>query len=127
MQNSPQKILIVDDDPMSCKVFKIMLTSLGYDVHHVPHGNAAHKAMLAQNFDLVLLDWTMPVMNGAETLSLIRNGEAGEHHADIPLIVVTADLARCPKENCLEAGATDYLTKPTDLRKLTEMISELLN
>ena len=105
-------ILIVDDDVTSRKVAESMLLRQGYGVVGVESGTQALVAMNQERYDIVLLDWIMPVLTGMELIARIRAGAAGKHHLDIPIIVVTADLMRCSKDICIAKGANDYIPKP---------------
>lgn len=111
-------ILIVDDDVTSRKVAESMLLRQGYGVVGVESGTQALVAMNQERYDIVLLDWIMPVLTGMELIARIRAGDAGKHHLDIPIIVVTADLMRCSKDICIAKGANDYIPKPVDFQFL---------
>jgi CheY-like chemotaxis protein len=83
-------------------------------------GQKALKALADDGAaELVLMDIMMPVMDGYETIRAIR---AQPQFATLPIIALTAKAMRGDREKCLEMGATDYLSKPIDIDKLSSMI-----
>ena len=69
----------------------------------------------------------MPIMDGYEATIAIRNGEAGEHYRNIPIIAVTADVMETTKVRVTEIGMNKYLSKPVDKEVLFEYIKSLIN
>lgn len=126
MPKTEPYILIIDDDLTSRLVASAALKLLGYSCLQASNGTEAIAAMSEGIFHIVLLDWILPDFHGGELLKKIRNGEAGVHHLNIPVIVVTADLIRCPKELALTLGANDHLTKPYNINELLNKIATLL-
>lgn len=122
MQPPAPKILIVDDDLLSCKVAEAVCTRLGYVSHSVENGKRALSMLQTYDFDLVLLDWCMPQMGGAETVVAIRNGDGGGRHAKIPIIVTTADAFTTTRTRYLESGATAYMLKPLYLHGVSAIL-----
>ncbi len=112
------KVLIVDDDDISCRVLSAMLNCHGYKSQCLSNGQDCINAMKSSQFDILLIDWLMPVMDGMETVSLIRSGTAGDHYREMPIIAITADLIMSPKEKCIQAGANTCLYKPIDFKEL---------
>src|SRR5262249_42883298 len=94
-----------------------MLEKRGHAVIAVPDGRAAIAAFQSGNFDVILMDMQMPVMNGLEASSAIRETEksTGRH---VPIIALTANAMLGDRELCLRAGMDDYLTKPIQIRDL---------
>jgi len=116
------KILLVDDEP---KFLDEVLPMYGYEVHSVYNGKQAiEKLDLCPEFDLVLLDVTMPVMDGWETLKTIRN--SGEKYRDIPVIMLTAVSEDQKMITGLKIGADDYIVKPFILPNLLARIEAVL-
>lgn len=118
IDHSSVRVLVVDDDDISCKVLSAMLNCHGYKSQCVSNGQDCINAMKSGQFDLILIDWIMPVIDGRETVSLIRNGTAGDHYKEIPIIAVTADLIMSPRDTCIQAGADECLYKPIDFKEL---------
>jgi CheY-like chemotaxis protein len=127
MTKTPIRILIVDDDDISCKILNAMLSCHGYKSQRTSNGQECLSAMRSEQFDLLLIDWRMPVMGGAETVALIRNGAAGEHHKGIPIIAITADVIMSPSIKCIQAGANRCLYKPVDFAGLISVVDSELN
>ncbi len=125
MEKIPQA-LVVDDDITSCKVVAAMLKHLGCEAHCFLDSGAALQALLDRSYDMLFLDWLMPVLSGHQMLTAIRSGDAGPHNSEIPIIVLTADLIRSPRDVCLAAGANDYLAKPLRFHRLSEIIQEII-
>ena len=111
------RILLTEDDPINQEVATIMLESMGYEVVIAENGAAAVDALLQDNnFDLVLMDCQMPVMDGFNATRAIR-----DNNPNIPIVALTANATSGDKEQCINAGMNDYLTKPiyrTDLSRV---------
>ena len=114
-------ILIVDDNP---KYIADALPMYGYDVEVATNGAQALKILNKNhNFDLVLLDVMMPIMDGWQTLKTIRNDEKLKH---LSVIMLTAVNEESKQISGLRAGADDYITKPFILPNLLARIEALL-
>lgn len=100
------------------------LESLGYALTIAMNGREALEKAMETQPDIILMDIQMPVMDGLEATRQLR---ADPHFADVPIIALTALAMNGDRERCLEAGATDYISKPVSLKKLKEMIERLLN
>lgn len=120
---SGYRVLLVDDDILNCYLAELMLERLGVKATVVNSGQAALQQVEQQTFDLVMMDVSMPDMDGYTTTRHIRN--AG--HTQLPIIAVTAHAIEGERERCLAAGMNDYLTKPFDLATLHRaLISNLM-
>lgn len=124
-QSNPQelqgrKLLLVDDDMRNLFALSKVLRDWGIQVSLAQDGHKA-LSMLAQDptLELVLMDIMMPGMDGYETMRAIRAQPA---FARLPIIALTAKAMRGDREQCLEAGASDYLSKPIDVDKLASLI-----
>ncbi len=98
------KVLLAEDDKVNQLATTKQLERVGCAVHIVGDGQQALQALREHDFDLVLMDVQMPVMDGVEATKRIRAGEAGEDKADIPIIALTAFAQTGDKEKFLAAG-----------------------
>ena len=115
-----QRILLVEDNPVNQKVAIALLQKDGHSVEMVENGKKAVEKIIANTYNLVLMDVQMPVLDGISATRQIRAWEAGVSH--IPIIAMTAHAMQGDRERCLEAGMDDYLSKPLDKRSLFTMI-----
>src|SRR4051812_42394598 len=110
----PQKpdgeILVVDDDPMTRKMLVRALSSVGYRCQESEDGLAAWEQMRLHHPNLILLDFEMPDLNGAELVRRIR-AEGDTALAQTPTIMLTGHSDEQSEVLCLEAGADDFVTK----------------
>jgi CheY-like chemotaxis protein len=112
------KILIVDDEPEVRQVLQEFLSGRGYDVLVAESGSAALDVLGVDQPDLVLLDVTMPGMDGVETLRRIVALQP-----PVPVIMVTANADIATTSKLLAMGAVDYIPKPFDLDYLDQAVS----
>jgi len=115
------KVLVVDDHPLNRKVARLFLEPLKMTTFEAENGEEALALLDKEQFDLVLLDMHMPVMDGRETLAHIR--AEGSPHRDLSVIVLSADSLGPLNNQYLEMGANGSITKPIDHRAL---VSEIL-
>ena len=114
------KILLVDDDLRNTFALSKALQGMGLEVVLADNGkNAISKLEEEDGIELVLMDIMMPIMDGYEATSTIRQMN---EFKELPVIALTAKAMAGDKAKCLEAGANDYMTKPLDMDKLTEML-----
>jgi two-component system cell cycle response regulator DivK len=120
-----REILIIDDDTRNIFALSLVLKSKGY---RVCSATEAEKgiAMLKENknIGLLLLDMMMPEMDGYQALEQLRSAEPTR---ELPVIAVTAQAMQGDKEKCLEAGASDYISKPINVDKLEVMLKQFLS
>jgi phosphoserine phosphatase RsbU/P len=110
-KNSGERILVADDDATSRKLLTRILTRAGFDCNEAPDGIEALKLLRDDPPSLLLLDYDMPGMDGAEVLKQLRqDGNAAV--AQIPAIMLTGHGGEESEVLCLEAGADDFVTKP---------------
>ncbi|MBK7644574.1 MAG: response regulator [Planctomycetes bacterium] len=116
-------VLVVEDDLTNLKVAEGMLTRLRCRVECAHDGAEALERLAGRSFDLVLMDCSMPVMDGFEATRRLRAlpGPAGE----TPVVALTAHAMRGDRERCLAAGMDDYLTKPIDREELAGMLERI--
>ncbi len=115
------KILVAEDDPANQNLFEVLLKKIGCQFTIVSDGEEAVDKIQAENFDLVLMDIQMPNMNGFEAIRAIRN--AG---IKVPIIAVTAFAMTGDSKKCLDAGCDGYLSKPVDIKELSETIGQYM-
>ncbi len=114
------KVLVVDDDMRNIFALTSALENYGMTVLFAENGREAIEVLQGSpDIDLVLMDVMMPEMDGYETTTAIRNLGGFEK---LPIISLTAKAMTGDREKCLQAGATDYITKPVDLDALLAMM-----
>lgn len=119
------KLLIVDDNPVNCKLAAIMLKRAGHEVDLASDGAQAVAMVEAQGFDAILMDVQMPVMNGLEATRRIR-AMADQARCTIPIIAITANAMQGEDKPCYEAGMNAYVTKPIDRASLLAAVDRLV-
>jgi putative two-component system response regulator len=115
-------ILVVDDDDTIRHLIGRFCQRLGYRCRVAPDGETALE-ILQPDIDLVLLDFTMPGINGLEVLEHLRSTEP---YTDVPVIMITGNVGRSLRISALEAGANDFLNKPFDLNELKARTASML-
>lgn len=120
LELSNKTLLLVDDDMRNSLALKKVLKELGIIVTMVASGQAALDKLAEDNvFNWVIMDIMMPDMDGYEAIRRIRAQDQFKH---LPLLAVTAKAMKGDNEKCLGAGASDYLSKPIDINKLTQLL-----
>ena len=114
-------ILVVDDEPSVRQALQRALTFEGYDVRLAEDGKAALDLLLREPFEAILLDVSMPVLDGLEVCRRLR--AAGDR---TPILMLTARHATADRVAGLDAGADDYLVKPFALEELLARLRALL-
>jgi len=119
------KLLIVDDNPINQKILYYSLKKY-YEIETANNGLEAIEMLEKKSFDVVLMDLTMPVMDGAEaTLRIRKSINAMNKH--IPIIFVTTNDFEHERVRCMNNGGSDYLIKPVDIDELLNSIDIQLN
>ncbi|MCX8030645.1 MAG: response regulator [Thermodesulfovibrionales bacterium] len=119
------KILLVEDNPVNQYLVMSFLINEGHKVKIAANGSEAVIAFDREEFDIILMDVQMPVMDGFEATALIRRKEA-EGRRYTPIIAMTALASKGDRERCLQAGMDDYISKPIDREELFNSIYRLV-
>ena len=122
----PVKVLVVEDKTIDRRVAQFMLHKLGYHVDFAANGMEAIKMLEHNPCDLVLMDCVMPVMDGFEAASMIRNPKSPVLNHKVPIIAITAASMGYENNKYLDAGMDSVIVKPLSLPKLNAAISECL-
>jgi CheY-like chemotaxis protein len=117
------KILLVEDNEMNRDMLSRRLERRGYEVVIAVDGQAGVAMATSERPDLILMDMSLPVMDGWEATRTLR---AGEDTGDIPIIALTAHAMSTDRDKALDAGCDDYDTKPIELPRLLGKIEALL-
>jgi len=117
------RILVVEDEPSIIKLIQFTLEQAGFQVSSAQSVEAATPLLSAELPDLVLLDWMLPGISGIQFAKQLR---AQERTRDLPIILLTARSEDTDKEQGLNLGADDYITKPFSPRELIARINALL-
>ncbi|HLZ98689.1 MAG TPA: ATP-binding protein [Steroidobacteraceae bacterium] len=120
------RILVVEDNPINLEVAVGMLESLGCSAQTAENGRSAIEAMNGGNYDAVLMDCQMPVMDGLTATAEIRRHEIGTGKPRVPIIAVTANAMEGDRQRCVAAGMDDFLSKPFTQQQLSLMLKRWL-
>jgi CheY-like chemotaxis protein len=115
------RILLAEDNEINQKVGKLMLAKLGHQVDIASNGSEALDAVKRHDYDVVLMDMHMPVMDGLEATRRIRSEVSPDHQPHI--IAMTASVTKEDREACADAGMDGYLSKPVRAEDLTGALS----
>jgi two-component system, sensor histidine kinase and response regulator len=117
----PLRVLLAEDNHVNQIVARGLLQKMGHSVVTAKDGSEALDLLATQDFDLVLMDAQMPVMDGLTAAKKIREGE--KRTAGIPIIALTAHAMKGDRERCIAAGMDGYVSKPIDRLALAEAIA----
>ncbi|WP_298917880.1 response regulator [uncultured Algimonas sp.] len=122
-----QEILVAEDFPLNRDVVRLMLVETAFDPVFAENGKIAFDMFMEDRdrFPLILMDVSMPVMDGFEATGRIRAFEADNDTANpIPIIALTGHALKNDRQDCLDAGMTYYLTKPVKQTELLEVLEK---
>ena len=119
------RVLLVEDNMINQKITLLTLKPLVYSIDSVTNGKEALDMFGTNNYDLILMDIQMPVMNGLMATEKIRALESATN-SHVPIIAITANAMIGDKEKCLSAGADDYISKPFQPVQLVEKIKQVI-
>lgn len=114
-----QKILVVDDNRDNRELVVKVLKNRGYDMVEAVDGEDALRKAQDERPDLILMDISLPKMDGYE---VIRRLKSQEEYRYIPIVALTAHVMKGDKERAMNAGCIGYIPKPIDIRELPEQI-----
>ncbi len=117
------KILMVEDGYVNQRVALGLLERMGHRAQLAENGQIAVDKWRNNDYDVILMDWQMPVMDGKEATKTIRREEAGSGKR-VPIIAMTAAAMKGDRERCLEAGMDDYVSKPIDPDALSKALQK---
>jgi two-component system sensor histidine kinase/response regulator len=121
------RVLVAEDYEINQVVVREFLRRFGLECEIVGDGQVAVDRAKSGEFDMILMDCQMPLMDGLQAARIIRDAETPDHGLSrngkrIPVIALTANAVAGDREECLEAGMDDYLTKPITCQALTNML-----
>ncbi|MEJ7627245.1 MAG: response regulator [Ferruginibacter sp.] len=122
-----KRILVVDDDIDDKGIFCDALEEITKDVECIMVNNgqeALQHLATPPPYDLIFLDLNMPVMNGYETLAVLKNDDK---YRNIPVVVISTSKNERDKKRCSDLGANKYLTKPSSFHKFVDELKQILN
>ncbi|MDO6426960.1 response regulator [Thalassotalea sp. 1_MG-2023] len=116
--DKPMNIMIVEDNRINQMVLKGVLSNMNVNATTVNNGQEALNLLSTcvdkDQYDLIIMDCQMPILDGYQTTQAIRRGKAGKNNQNIIIIAMTASDLASDREKCLSAGMNDYATKPVD-------------
>ncbi|MFT7169679.1 MAG: two-component system sensor histidine kinase/response regulator [Paracoccaceae bacterium] len=121
----PLSILLVEDNPVNQRVAQLLLESWGHTVSIAANGSLALDKIRTRSFDAALMDMQMPVMDGIEAVTRLRQSEAEGAEPPLHVIAMTANVMRGHEKSCLEAGMNDYVAKPINAAELFTKLESL--
>jgi two-component system cell cycle response regulator DivK len=117
------KILLVEDNEMNREMLSKRLARKGYSVISAHDGDQGHSLACSEAPDLILMDVSLPLMNGWDVTRLLKSNELTQH---IPIIALTAHALVTDRNTAMDAGCDGYDTKPIDFAGLEKKIESLL-
>ena len=118
------RVLLAEDNPINQDVARAMLASFGCDVQIARNGREAIDVLQDQDFDIILMDCQMPVMDGYEATLAIRAQESSVAEGHVPIVAVTANALPEDRDKCIAAGMDGFLSKPFTIDGLRQAIEQ---
>ena len=119
-------LLLAEDNEANQMVEKMMLEELGYRVDIANDGQEAVEMTARGNYDLILMDIHMPILNGYKATEQIRDREKNNQYHSSPIVAITASATHADIEKCLAAGMNDFLAKPVTQEYLAKVLNKWL-
>ncbi len=117
-------ILIVDDEPTNVKLLHVVLQKKGYTTLEATDGTQGVEMARSQKPDVIIMDKNMPVMDGMEATQILKGDESTK---SIPIIFVTSSAMKGDREEILQTGCDEYISKPIDIYKVLEIVAQYAN
>jgi len=114
------RVLLVEDNVINQQLTEELLRNAGIEVEIADNGQQSIDMLNRSSYDLVLMDVQMPVMGGLEATTFLRKNE---RYSELPIVAMTAHALRGIREECLNAGMNDYITKPINPNELLSVIA----
>jgi len=114
-------LLVIDDDSVTRQLIEKVLSVNGFDVYSAEDGQTGLELVEEHDFDVILLDWMMPGMDGMEVLKRLKNNGKSEY---IPIFMLTGKDSRQDIELAMSLGIEDYITKPFNPSEIDDLIRE---
>jgi two-component system cell cycle response regulator DivK len=119
----PKKVLVVDDNQDSRELVVKVLKNKGYEMIEAVDGEEAIEKAIAERPNLILLDISIPKLNGYEVTQKLKDMEEFEN---IPIVALTAHAMKGDRKKALEAGCEGYITKPINVRELPAQVKSFI-
>ena len=119
-------ILLVEDNPINQRLATMALSKKGHRISVAQHGEEALSMLNHAQFDIVLMDIQMPVMDGIQATQLLRQREAESGSGPMPIIAMTANAMVGDREECIAAGMNGYVSKPIQFPVLEAEMQRVL-
>ncbi|MFH2091291.1 MAG: response regulator [Pseudomonadota bacterium] len=119
-------VLVVDDNSLNRKVIEGLCKKLGWKTQWASDGSQAVDILTKTEYDLILMDCQMPVMDGYQATQMIRDPYSSVLKHDVPIIAVTANISDENRKRCLDAGMNDFISKPVNLQKIKTVLNTVI-
>lgn len=116
------RVLVVDDDPTNRIVARALLGRFGCKVEFAENGREAVRLVAERTYDLVFMDCMMPIMDGFHATQAIRANERGPSQRHVPIIALTALDRPEDRQQCLDSGMDDFISKPARAEVFRQVI-----
>jgi signal transduction histidine kinase/CheY-like chemotaxis protein len=116
-------VLVVEDIALNQLLMRTLLDDFGFNCDIASNGKIAIEKLRSKQYDIILMDLQMPIMNGFETTEYIRK----TLNSNVPIVALTADVTTVDLDKCKDVGMNDYVSKPVDERLLYSKIIGVLN
>ncbi|SDB14840.1 Response regulator receiver domain-containing protein [Desulfonatronum thiosulfatophilum] len=121
------RILLAEDEPTHALSIRKLLAEAGHHVTHAEDGRQVLDLLAAQDFDVILMDVQMPVLNGVNATKEIRQSTSLGNKKDIPIFALTAYAMIGDREKFLDAGMDDYISKPVRMKDLVKALERVVS